>query len=142
MQPLRNQPRAAASIEQNRARSYAQPLQQSFVHRPALYLLQRRPIGGTGAPEYAIHLCGWLRFTEHSHLLNMWGMCGETAGSAYHLAGIADDRAIYLCRCPLPFGRVKHNGNGQREGLGALDFFTTWKAVYVDYSDKLQRANR
>jgi aldehyde dehydrogenase (NAD+) len=23
---------------------------------------------------------------------------------------------------------------------GALDFFTTWKAVYVDYSDKLQRA--
>jgi hypothetical protein len=24
--------------------------------------------------------------------------------------------------------------------LGALEFFTTWKAVYVDYSDKLQRA--
>jgi hypothetical protein len=30
--------------------------------------------------------------------------------------------------------------NGHREGLGALDFFTTWKAVYADYSDKLQRA--
>ena len=40
----------------------------------------------------------------------------------------------------LPFGGVKHTGNGHREGLGALDFFTTWKAVYVDYSDKLQRA--
>jgi len=40
----------------------------------------------------------------------------------------------------LPFGGVKHTGNGHREGLGALDFFTTWKAVYIDYSDKLQRA--
>ena len=40
----------------------------------------------------------------------------------------------------LPFGGVKHTGNGHREGLGALDFFTTWKAVYVDFSDKLQRA--
>ena len=40
----------------------------------------------------------------------------------------------------LPFGGVKLTGNGHREGNGALDFFTTWKAVYVDYSDKLQRA--
>ncbi|HZP06226.1 MAG TPA: aldehyde dehydrogenase family protein [Terracidiphilus sp.] len=40
----------------------------------------------------------------------------------------------------LPFGGVKRTGNGHREGNGALDFFTTWKAVYVDYSDKLQRA--
>jgi acyl-CoA reductase-like NAD-dependent aldehyde dehydrogenase len=40
----------------------------------------------------------------------------------------------------LPFGGVKHTGNGHREGLGAIDFFTMWKAVYVDYSDKLQRA--
>jgi len=40
----------------------------------------------------------------------------------------------------LPFGGVKQTGNGHREGLGAIDFFTTWKAVYIDYSDKLQRA--
>jgi acyl-CoA reductase-like NAD-dependent aldehyde dehydrogenase len=40
----------------------------------------------------------------------------------------------------LPFGGVKHTGNGHREGSEAIDFFTTWKAVYVDYSDKLQRA--
>ena len=40
----------------------------------------------------------------------------------------------------LPFGGVKQTGNGHREGNGALEFFTTWKAVYVDYSDKLQRA--
>lgn len=41
----------------------------------------------------------------------------------------------------LPFGGVKQTGNGHREGgTGALDFYTTWKSVYVDYSDKLQRA--
>ena len=41
----------------------------------------------------------------------------------------------------LPFGGVKKTGNGHREGgTGAIDFYTTWKSVYVDYSDKLQRA--
>jgi alpha-ketoglutaric semialdehyde dehydrogenase len=41
----------------------------------------------------------------------------------------------------LPFGGVKHTGNGHREAGGAaLDIFTEWKAVYVDYSGKLQKA--
>ena len=41
----------------------------------------------------------------------------------------------------LPFGGTKQTGNGHREGgTGALDFYTTWKSVYIDYSDKLQRA--
>jgi aldehyde dehydrogenase (NAD+) len=41
----------------------------------------------------------------------------------------------------LPFGGVKATGNGHREGgIGAIDFYTQWKSVYVDYSDKLQRA--
>jgi len=41
----------------------------------------------------------------------------------------------------LPFGGVKATGNGHREGgHGAIEFYSAWKAVYVDYSDKLQRA--
>src|SRR5215510_4442241 len=41
----------------------------------------------------------------------------------------------------LPFGGVKSTGNGHREGgLGAIDFYTQWKSIYVDYSDRLQRA--
>jgi alpha-ketoglutaric semialdehyde dehydrogenase len=41
----------------------------------------------------------------------------------------------------LPFGGTKQTGNGHREaGQAALDFYTEWKAVYVDYSGKLQRA--
>ncbi len=41
----------------------------------------------------------------------------------------------------MPFGGVKGTGNGHREGgWTAFDIFTEWKAVYVDYSGKLQRA--
>ncbi|MFZ0736292.1 MAG: aldehyde dehydrogenase family protein [Candidatus Acidiferrales bacterium] len=41
----------------------------------------------------------------------------------------------------LPFGGIKNTGNGHREsGLAALDFYTEWKSIYVDYSDTLQRA--
>jgi acyl-CoA reductase-like NAD-dependent aldehyde dehydrogenase len=41
----------------------------------------------------------------------------------------------------LPFGGVKDTGNGHREaGQAALDFYTEWKSIYVDYSGKLQRA--
>jgi len=41
----------------------------------------------------------------------------------------------------LPFGGVKHTGNGHREaGTTALEIFSEWKAVYIDYSGKLQKA--
>jgi alpha-ketoglutaric semialdehyde dehydrogenase len=41
----------------------------------------------------------------------------------------------------LPFGGMKETGNGHREaGQAALDFYTEWKALYVDYSGRLQRA--
>jgi aldehyde dehydrogenase (NAD+) len=42
----------------------------------------------------------------------------------------------------LPFGGTKATGNGHREGAMAssLDIFSEWKAVYVDYSGKLQKA--
>jgi aldehyde dehydrogenase (NAD+) len=41
----------------------------------------------------------------------------------------------------LPFGGVKATGNGHREaGSSAIKEFTEVKAVYIDYSGKLQRA--
>jgi aldehyde dehydrogenase (NAD+) len=41
----------------------------------------------------------------------------------------------------LPFGGTKATGNGHREsGMAALDFYSEWKSIYIDYSDKLQRA--
>ncbi|HZQ91179.1 MAG TPA: aldehyde dehydrogenase family protein [Terriglobales bacterium] len=41
----------------------------------------------------------------------------------------------------LPFGGTKATGNGHREGgTAAIDFYSEWKSLYIDYSDKLQRA--
>lgn len=41
----------------------------------------------------------------------------------------------------LPFGGTKATGNGHREaGTQVLDIFSEWKAIYIDYSGKLQKA--
>lgn len=41
----------------------------------------------------------------------------------------------------LPFGGWKGTGNGHREaGHVALDTYTEWKSIYIDYSGRLQRA--
>ncbi|GAB4318095.1 MAG: aldehyde dehydrogenase family protein [Candidatus Zixiibacteriota bacterium] len=41
----------------------------------------------------------------------------------------------------LPFGGTKATGNGHREaGQAALDVFSEWKAIYVDFSGSLQKA--
>jgi aldehyde dehydrogenase (NAD+) len=41
----------------------------------------------------------------------------------------------------FPFGGTRGTGNGMREaGQTALDTFTEWKSIYVDYSGRLQRA--
>lgn len=41
----------------------------------------------------------------------------------------------------LPFGGVKNTGNGHREaGQTAIDIFSEWKSVFIDFSGKLQKA--
>ncbi len=41
----------------------------------------------------------------------------------------------------LPFGGTKETGNGHREaGTAALDVFSEWKSIYIDFSGKIQRA--
>ena len=41
----------------------------------------------------------------------------------------------------LPFGGTKNTGNGHREaGTAALEVFSEWKSIYVDFSGRLQRA--
>jgi aldehyde dehydrogenase (NAD+) len=41
----------------------------------------------------------------------------------------------------LPFGGTKETGNGHREaGMAALDVFSEWKAIYIDFSGKIQKA--
>jgi aldehyde dehydrogenase (NAD+) len=41
----------------------------------------------------------------------------------------------------LPFGGWKETGNGHREaGHAALDTYTEWKSIYVDFSGRIQKA--
>lgn len=41
----------------------------------------------------------------------------------------------------LPFGGIKNTGNGRREaGTTAIDEFTEIKTIFIDYSNKLQKA--
>ncbi len=41
----------------------------------------------------------------------------------------------------LPFGGIKQTGNGHREaGHAALETYTEWKSIYVDFSGRLQKA--
>ncbi len=41
----------------------------------------------------------------------------------------------------LPFGGTNHTGNGHREaGVAALDVFSEWRSIYIDFSGKLQKA--
>ncbi|HEY8148590.1 MAG TPA: aldehyde dehydrogenase family protein, partial [Vicinamibacteria bacterium] len=41
----------------------------------------------------------------------------------------------------LPFGGTKNTGNGHREAcVQALEVFSEWKSIYVDFSGHLQRA--
>jgi aldehyde dehydrogenase (NAD+) len=41
----------------------------------------------------------------------------------------------------MPVGGVKQTGNGHREAaVACLDFYSEWKTLYIDYSDRLQRA--
>ncbi len=41
----------------------------------------------------------------------------------------------------LPFGGTNHTGNGHREaGTAALDVFSEWRSIYIDFSGKLQKA--
>jgi aldehyde dehydrogenase (NAD+) len=60
---------------------------------------------------------------------------GITTGLVYVNAGTIG------AEVHLPFGGTRETGNGHREaGQAALDTYTEWKTVYVDYSGKLQKA--
>lgn len=60
---------------------------------------------------------------------------GITTGVVYVNAGTIG------AEVHLPFGGTRETGNGHREaGQAALDTYTEWKTVYVDYSGHIQKA--
>src|SRR5262245_47194945 len=75
-------------------------------------------------------------------------ICKRSVTRAYRETGAMNTGFFYVdsstigAEFHLPFGGTKATGNGHREGAMAssLDIFSEWKAVYVDYSGKLQKA--
>jgi aldehyde dehydrogenase (NAD+) len=66
---------------------------------------------------------------------------------ALHAVDLLEAGIVYVnaptigAEIQLPFGGTKWTGNGHRAaGTTALDEFTEWKSVYIDYSGHLQRA--
>jgi aldehyde dehydrogenase (NAD+) len=66
---------------------------------------------------------------------------------AFHAIEGIDTGIVYInagtigAEVHLPFGGTRGTGNGHREaGTAALETFSEWKSVYVDYSGRLQRA--
>ena len=76
---------------------------------------------------------------EHLHPRREPGLPGDARLRDRHR--LRQRRARPAPRSHLPFGGWKETGNGHREaGHAALDTYTEWKSIYVDFSGRLQRA--
>ncbi len=71
----------------------------------------------------------------------------QDVNRAFQAIGELDTGITYInastigAEIQLPFGGTKGTGNGHREaGTAALEIFTEWKSVYIDYSGTLQKA--
>jgi alpha-ketoglutaric semialdehyde dehydrogenase len=130
-------------------------LDKGFYYRPTLFgdvepgmrIAQEEIFGPTTALipvkdfDEAIRVSNGIRFGLSSSIFTrdvnkaFRAMRDLEAGITYVNAGTIG------AEVHLPFGGVKETGNGHREaGQAALDVFTEWKSVYVDYSGTLQRA--
>jgi aldehyde dehydrogenase (NAD+) len=94
-------------------------------------------------PDYetAIEVANGVRYGLSSSIFT------ENVRTAFRAMRDLDSGIVYVnagtigAETHLPFGGTKATGNGHREaGHAALDTYTEWKAVYVDYSGRLQRA--
>ncbi len=82
--------------------------------------------------------------TEYGLSLSMYT---QDVNRAFHAIEELESGIVYInaptigAEIQLPFGGIKQTGNGHREaGTTAIDQFTEWKAIYIDYSGRLQKA--
>jgi acyl-CoA reductase-like NAD-dependent aldehyde dehydrogenase len=130
-------------------------LDQGFFYRPTIFgdvepgmrVAQEEIFGPTtalipvGDADEAIRVANGVRFGLSSSIFTrdvntaFRAMRDLVTGITYVNAGTIG------AEVHLPFGGMKETGNGHREaGQAALDVFTEWKSIYVDYSGKLQKA--
>jgi alpha-ketoglutaric semialdehyde dehydrogenase len=130
-------------------------LGKGFYYRPTIFgdveagmrIAQEEIFGPTTALipvrdfDEAIHVSNGIRYGLSSSIFTrdvnkaFRAMRDLVAGITYINAGTIG------AEVHLPFGGTKDTGNGHREaGQAALDVFTEWKSIYVDYSGRLQKA--
>jgi acyl-CoA reductase-like NAD-dependent aldehyde dehydrogenase len=130
-------------------------LERGFYYRPTIFadvdpqmrIAQEEIFGPTtalikvGSFDEAIRAANGIRYGLSSSIYTrdvnkaFRAMRDLVAGITYINAGTIG------AEVHLPFGGTKDTGNGHREaGQAALDVFTEWKSIYVDYSGKLQKA--
>jgi aldehyde dehydrogenase (NAD+) len=130
-------------------------LDRGFFYRPTVFgdvdpqmrIAQEEIFGPTTAlirvrdPDEAIRVANGIRYGLSSSIFTrdvnkaFRAMRDLEAGITYINAGTIG------AEVHLPFGGTKETGNGHREaGQAALDVFTEWKSIYVDYSGRLQKA--
>ena len=130
-------------------------LDKGFFYRPTVFadveaemrIAQEEIFGPTtalipvGSFEEAIHAANGVKYGLSSSIFT------RDVNKAFRAMRDLDTGITYInagtigAEVHLPFGGVKQTGNGHREaGQAALDVFTEWKSIYVDYSGRLQKA--
>jgi acyl-CoA reductase-like NAD-dependent aldehyde dehydrogenase len=130
-------------------------LENGFYYRPTIFgdvepgmrVAQEEIFGPTtalipvGSFEEAVRVANGVRYGLSSSIFT------QDVNRAFRAMRDLDTGITYVnagtigAEVHLPFGGTKDTGNGHREaGQAALDVFTEWKSLYIDYSGKLQRA--
>ncbi|MFF5994143.1 aldehyde dehydrogenase family protein [Lysinibacillus sp. KU-BSD001] len=115
--------------------------------RPDMIIAQEEIFGPVisiievGSLEEAIEVNNGVKFGLSSSIFS------QDVNTIFKAQHLLDTGIVYVnagttgAEIHLPFGGTKGTGNGHRDsGQAALDVYTEWKSIYVDYSGKLQRA--
>jgi aldehyde dehydrogenase (NAD+) len=110
-------------------------VEQEEIFGPVLSVIE------VGSLEEAISVNNSVRYGLSSSIFT------ENVNAAFRAIRDLTTGIVYInhgttgAEIQFPFGGTRGTGNGMREaGQAALDSFTEWKSVYVDYSGRLQRA--
>jgi alpha-ketoglutaric semialdehyde dehydrogenase len=114
---------------------------------PDMRIAQEEIFGPTAVIIPAADLEESIRIANGTHYGLSVAIYTKDIDRALHAVDLLEAGIVYVnaptigAEIQLPFGGTKWTGNGHRAaGTTALDEFTEWKSVYIDYSGHLQRA--
>ncbi len=131
------------------------PLAKGFFHEPTVLtdvkpnmrVAQEEIFGPVTAIIEASNIDEAIRILNSTKYGLSCSIYTQDVNNAFRFMRDAECGIVYVnagtigAEIQLPFGGMKATGNGHREaGRAALDVYSEWKSIYVDYSGKLQRA--